>query len=271
MLVVTRAWNSVTSVAFMRRALALAASYARERHAFGRSLASLPLHIDTLALLEAETRAAFLLAFELVESIGRHESGEADPGQRALLRLLTPIVKLLTARQAVACVSEAIEAFGGAGYIEDTGIPLILRDAQVLPIWEGTTNVLSLDALLRGDPLSGLDALHTRVQACRSTVREPKLIEYIQSCVNTVTKAREWLSTQGNSPMAQASARRFAMTVGRSFELALLAEHAQWQLDQLHDRSGLAAAARFAARGTDELYDVDFEESQLLMATPGER
>jgi hypothetical protein len=61
------------------------------------------------------------------------------------------------------------------------------------------------------------------------------------------------------------------MTVGRSFELALLAEHAQWQLDQLHDRSGLAAAARFAARGTDELYDVDFEESQLLMATPGER
>jgi hypothetical protein len=168
-------------------------------------------------------------------------------------------------------VSEAIEAFGGAGYIEDTGIPLILRDAQVLPIWEGTTNVLSLDALLRGDPLSGLDALHARVKACRSTVREPKLIEYIQRSANTVTKACEWLSTQGNSSTAQASARRFAITVGRSFELALLAEHAQWQLDQLQDRSGLAAAARFAARGTDELYDVDLGESQLLMAAPGER
>ena len=63
------------------------------------------------------------------------------------MRLLTPIAKLLTAKQAVAVVSECIEAFGGAGYVEDTGLPALLRDAQVLPIWEGTTNVLALDAL----------------------------------------------------------------------------------------------------------------------------
>src|SRR5689334_5133521 len=65
MLVITRAWNSVTSVAFMRRAVSLASSYARERRAFGKALAELPLHIDTLADLEAQTRAAFLLAFEM--------------------------------------------------------------------------------------------------------------------------------------------------------------------------------------------------------------
>ena len=47
----------------------------------------------------------------------------------------------------VAVLSEIVESFGGAGYVEDTGLPLLLRDAQVLPIWEGTTNVLALDTL----------------------------------------------------------------------------------------------------------------------------
>jgi acyl-CoA dehydrogenase len=142
MLVVTRTWNSVSSVAFMRRAVALAKSYARERSAFGLKLHELPLHVETLAQLEAETRAAFLLTFELVELLGRQEANELSPEQAALLRLLTPIAKLVTAKQAVAVVSEAIEAFGGAGYVEDTGLPVLLRDTQVLPIWEGTTNVL---------------------------------------------------------------------------------------------------------------------------------
>src|SRR2546423_15397630 len=64
-----------------------------------------------------------------------------------LLRLLTPVMKLTTGKQAVMVASEVLEAFGGAGYVEDTGLPQLLRDAQVLPIWEGTTNVLSLDTL----------------------------------------------------------------------------------------------------------------------------
>ncbi|HET9448569.1 MAG TPA: acyl-CoA dehydrogenase family protein, partial [Steroidobacteraceae bacterium] len=166
MLVVTRAWNSVTSVAFMRRALALARSYAEQRRAFGSMLNQLPLHVDTLAGLEAETRGAFLLAFELVELMGRQEAGELSDGQRALMRLLTPIAKLLTAKQAVAVVSECIEAFGGAGYVEDTGLPALLRDTQVLPIWEGTTNVLALDALLRGELTAALPAVHARIAQC---------------------------------------------------------------------------------------------------------
>src|SRR5690606_4490981 len=97
---------------FMRRALMLARSYARQRRAFGATLEDLPLHVDTLAGLEAETQGAFLLAFELVELMGLEEAGEITAEQRALLRLITPIVKLLTARQAVAVVSECIEAFG---------------------------------------------------------------------------------------------------------------------------------------------------------------
>ncbi|HEY8555708.1 MAG TPA: acyl-CoA dehydrogenase family protein, partial [Burkholderiales bacterium] len=102
MLRITRAWNSVTAAAFMRRALALARAYAEEREAFGAKLAQLPLHRETLADLEAETRAATALAFELVALMGREEANEINDGQRALLRLLTPVTKLLTAKQALA-------------------------------------------------------------------------------------------------------------------------------------------------------------------------
>ena len=81
---------------------------------------------------------------------------------------MTPIAKLLTAKQAVAVVSECIEAFGGAGYVEDTGLPALLRDTQVLPIWEGTTNVLALDALLRGSSHSRCPLLRRASEnACR--------------------------------------------------------------------------------------------------------
>ncbi len=164
MLAVTRMWNSVCAVAFMRRGLALARSYAAQREAFGQPLANLPLHADTLAGLEAETWGAFLMTFLLVELNGRKERGEIDAEQGALLRLLTPLTKLVTGKQAVSVVSEVVESFGGAGYCEDTGLPQLLRDAHVLPIWEGTTNVLSLDALLRSDLHSGLAALDgTRV------------------------------------------------------------------------------------------------------------
>ena len=87
---------------------------------------------------------------------------------------MTPLTKLITGKQAVAVVTEVIESFGGAGYVEDTGLPQLLRDAQVLPIWEGTTNVLSLDALLRSDLHAGLAALMARASACLRTVSEPR-------------------------------------------------------------------------------------------------
>ncbi len=142
---ITRTWNSVTAASFMRRGLALARDYAQRRVAFGTALARKPLHVDTLAGLEAEFSGALHFAFFVVELLGRSEAGRASEQQTGLLRVLTPLAKLTTAKQAVAVASEVIEAFGGAGYVEDSGLPLLLRDAQVLPIWEGTTNVLALD------------------------------------------------------------------------------------------------------------------------------
>jgi alkylation response protein AidB-like acyl-CoA dehydrogenase len=143
MLNVTRTWNSVSAVSYMRRGLALARDYARKRVAFGAPLVLKPLHADTLAGLQAEYEAGFHLAFAAVEMLGRDEADGTDEPGRELLRLLTPVAKLTTARQSVQVLSEIVESFGGAGYVEDTGIPMLLRDAQVFSIWEGTTNVLA--------------------------------------------------------------------------------------------------------------------------------
>jgi len=227
MLVLTRAWNSVSAVAFMRRGLMLALSYARLRQAFGKPLAELPLHADTLANLEAETRAAFLLTFALIELIGRDECGEIDAQQQALLRLLTPLAKLTTGKQAVAVLSEVIESFGGAGYLEDTGLPALLRDAQVLSIWEGTTNVLALDALLRSDIAAGVAALRARAQGCAAAMTDSTLSRCAQQALAAIDRAQQWLSATGDTTARQAGARRFALTLGRALALALMAEDAQ--------------------------------------------
>jgi alkylation response protein AidB-like acyl-CoA dehydrogenase len=142
MLNLTRTWNAVCSAASLRRGLALARDYARRRVAFGAPLSEKPLHLETLAALAAEQEAALQLTFHSVALLGREEAGELDEAGLAVLRLLQPVAKLLTARQAVAGASEVLEAFGGAGYVEDTGLPEILRDAQVLSIWEAPPTCL---------------------------------------------------------------------------------------------------------------------------------
>ncbi|HWJ05450.1 MAG TPA: acyl-CoA dehydrogenase family protein [Steroidobacteraceae bacterium] len=265
MLAVTRMWNSVCAIAFMRRGMALARSYARERRAFGQPLERLPLHMDTLAGLEAETWGAFLMTFLLVELNGRHEAGEIDDEQRALLRLMTPLTKLVTGKQAVAVVSEVIESFGGAGYVEDTGLPQLLRDTHVLPIWEGTTNVLSLDALLRSDLHAGLAALMGRASACVRNVAEPRLAAAAQQALGAVERAVLILESGQDPEVLQAGARRLAMTLARSLQLTLLCEHAQWMIDHGGDRRGYAAALRFARHPVDLMTEVDPDVDRLLL------
>ncbi len=111
---ITRAYNACCAAASMRRGVALARDYASKRRAFGKLLAEQPLHQETLADLEVEFEAAFHLVFRVAELIGREEVGEASADEMAVLRLLTPVVKLYTARQAIASASEVLEAFGGA-------------------------------------------------------------------------------------------------------------------------------------------------------------
>jgi hypothetical protein len=252
MLNITRTWNAVCAVSFMRRAMALGRDYANRRVVFNRPLAEQPLHLATLARQQAEFEGAFALTFEAVRLLGLAENGRLDSAERSLLRLLIPVAKLTTGRQCVALVSELIESFGGAGYVEDTGLPLLLRDAQVLPIWEGTTNVLSLDVQRvlgrHGEALEQLLA-RARTQAAAAWA------EHLAPAVDALDRALERmaryleLSAEWEQESCESAARGLAMTLGRIASLGLLIEAGQHALDHGGDPRPARAAVRYARNG----------------------
>ena len=261
MLNVTRSWNAICAVASMARALHLARDYARRRQAFGRSLAEQPLHAQTLAGMQAEFEAAFALGFEVAHLLGRAEQQAATPQEAALLRLLTPLAKLWTGKLAIRICSEALECFGGAGYIEDTGLPQLLRDAQVYAIWEGTTNVLSLDALraLAGNAPAALRACIGHWLADSDDMHAASAVQH------TLDAAMRWLDTHGGQrEQLEAGARGLALTLARCAAAALLAQQAAWAKRQRGDLRPGAALRRFISHGLDRLDTLDAADTALL-------
>ncbi|MEM7053090.1 MAG: acyl-CoA dehydrogenase family protein [Pseudomonadota bacterium] len=178
MLNITRSWNAITACTLMRRGLALATDYAHRRKAFGHTLIDLPLHRRTLTDLHADWAAASAATLDMIALLGQVEQRD-EPDQARLLRLLTPVIKLGSARDAIAILSEVLESFGGAGYIEDTGLPQLLRDAQVLSIWEGTTNILALD-LLRAMDRVGLESWLATQRQALDEIRDEALIAIVE-------------------------------------------------------------------------------------------
>ena len=261
MLNVTRTWNAICAIASMARAISLARDYATRRQVFGRPLIEQPLHAQTLADMQAEFEGAFALAFELAQLLGRVEHGVAAPHEAALLRLLTPLAKLWTGKLAVKICSEALECFGGAGYIEDTGLPQLLRDAQVYAIWEGTTNVLSLDSLraLAGDTFA---ALHTASTAWLNGNDDMHAASAIRQ---TLDAAARWLDQHAAMRDAlEAGARGLAITLARCASAALLARQASWS-SRHGDQRPAAALQRFVGHGLNQLVTPDAGNTALLL------
>jgi len=261
MLNVTRTWNAICAIASMARAIGLARDYATRRQAFGRPLIEQPLHAQTLAGMQAEFEGAFALAFEVAHLLGRVEHGVAAPHEVALLRLLTPLAKLWTGKLAVKLCSEALECFGGAGYIEDTGLPQLLRDAQVYAIWEGTTNVLSLDSLraLAGDTFAALRTASAAWLAGNDDMHAASAIR------QTLDAAARWLDQHAATrDTLEAGARGLAITLARCAAAALLARQATWSNSQGDPRPA-AALQRFVGHGLDRLISPDTRNTALLL------
>ncbi|HET7586674.1 MAG TPA: acyl-CoA dehydrogenase family protein [Gammaproteobacteria bacterium] len=222
---ITRLYNAAAAVSFMRRGIALAHDYAGKRHAFGKLLREQPLHAETLADLDAGHAGAFHLVFEMARLLGRDECGAASDAEKGLLRLMTPVVKLYTAKQAIAVASEVLECFGGQGYIEDTGLPALLRNCQVLSIWEGTTNVLALDVLraLKRPELLQYLIEDSRRRLNKTAPIGDDLRGQLQQRVGAMAARGEALAAM-TAEEQQAGARRFAYGLGQGYAAVLLAE-----------------------------------------------
>jgi alkylation response protein AidB-like acyl-CoA dehydrogenase len=172
---ITRIYNTISAVSYMRRAYSLSKAYISQREAFGQKIENHLLHKRTLREMEIAYQSNTMLGLFLAKLLGKEDCNTANENDKSLLRLLTPVAKLYTAKNAIKYASEHIETFGGVGYLEDSGIPVMLRDAQVLSIWEGTTNVLSLDMLRAIEKENGLVAFAKFADELLANISIPEL------------------------------------------------------------------------------------------------
>jgi alkylation response protein AidB-like acyl-CoA dehydrogenase len=250
MLNITRIHNSLGASGALARGLAWARAYAREREVFGRPLHELPAHRATLTDLTVDYAASLALVLRCCELAGRQEHGEEDSTEAAVLRCLTPVTKLTTGRWSIAGVTEAMEAVGGVGYCEDSTIPALVRNTHVIPIWEGTTNVLSLDVLRAAQKSNALMALldDTR-RLVVDLVDDPRSGETARAVLAAVDElAKRSADSADDEEGAQAGARSLAMGTGSTYACALLCRQGHWAAEQSHGVTA-AIAARLAARG----------------------
>src|SRR6476646_6030518 len=162
----SRLSNGVKSTALMRRAYHDAMTVARNRVVFGQRIIDLPLARRQLMRILLPTEQALSMSFLTADALDRAEAGSQDAA--ALLRILTPTLKFRATRDARKVCGDALEMRGGIGYIEEFATARLLRDAHLGSIWEGTGNIVAIDALKRAVGRHGADAalaadLHARL------------------------------------------------------------------------------------------------------------
>ncbi|MEU7550952.1 acyl-CoA dehydrogenase family protein [Streptomyces sp. NPDC044571] len=162
MVAATRLDCVVGAAAQMRQALTQAVHHAEHRSAFGARLIEQPLMRNVLADLALESEAATTLALRLAAAYDAVQDSGAQE-ERAFLRIAVPTAKYWVTKRCTPMVAEALECLGGNGYVEDSGLPRLLRESPLNSIWEGSGNVQALDVLR---------ALQREPQALNAFLRE---------------------------------------------------------------------------------------------------
>jgi putative acyl-CoA dehydrogenase len=195
------------SAALMRKALAEAAWHTSHRAAFGRTLADQPAMVNVLADLAVESEAATRIGLRLALASDRPH----DAHEQALRRIGSALAKFWVCKRTPFMVAEALECFGGNGYVEESGMPLLFRESPLNSIWEGSGNVNALDVLraLSREPES-LDAWITEVGAVRGADRR------LDAAVEDV------LTELATLEDAETRARRIASRMAVCLQAALL-------------------------------------------------
>ncbi|MFH9569182.1 acyl-CoA dehydrogenase family protein [Streptomyces sp. NPDC017230] len=170
MVAATRLDCVLGSAGLMRQAVAQAVHHCTYREAFGAKLVDQPLMRNVLADLAIESEAATTLALRLAAAYDAAHDGEGggDERERALLRIAVPAAKYWVTKRCAPLAVEAAECLGGNGYVEESGMPRLVRESPLNSIWEGAGNVQALDVLraLGREPLA-MDAYLTEVGLAR--------------------------------------------------------------------------------------------------------
>ena len=211
MVAATRLDCVLGSTSLLRRALNEATWHAAHRSAFGSLLADKPLMQNVLADLAIETEAATAVAMRLAAAV----DGVADPHEAALRRIALPLAKFWVCKRTPFMVAEALECLGGNGYVEESVMPLLYREAPLNSVWEGSGNVNALDVLraLSREP-EVLEAWITEVGLARGA--DPRLDRAVD----------ETLALLGDAATLESSARRLAGRMAACLQGSLLVRFA---------------------------------------------
>ncbi|MBB6096877.1 alkylation response protein AidB-like acyl-CoA dehydrogenase [Deinobacterium chartae] len=238
----SRVHNAVGSVGVQRRALTEALGWARERVAFGRTLRHYPMVQAQLAGLRVRFEASALLAFESALAL---DEVRTDPSRRTWLRLVTALAKYHTAEDAVRAARESLELIGGNGYTSDWPIARVLRDAQVLTVWEGPANIQALELLRLLTPrYGGAAAYEQRVREILEGV--PATLEPLRAALGARLagdRAAFEITTRSDADGAR-YARRLLHRLSASLGFALMVEAAA-QAQLRGDARPVYTAARY--------------------------
>jgi acyl-CoA dehydrogenase len=242
MLNLERLSNAAGACGIIGRALLESKVHAADRDAFGTTIDEFPLMREDLVDMAVDHEAATAFTFEAARLFAEREAaeraGEAADREYRLMRLLIPIAKLRTARMAIDTASYAMEIQGGNGYVEEFVTNRLLRDAQVLPIWEGTENILSLDVLRALDREQAHEPFVEAVDEMLSAVTHPALadeVDVVEAEFQDLTTAMATLAGEDRE-YAELSAKRLSHYIFDVFTAALLLEQAQAGLAGEHDR-----------------------------------
>jgi putative acyl-CoA dehydrogenase len=200
----------IGSASLMRQAVAQATHHAAHRSAFGRLLSEQPLMVNVLADIAVESEATTVLMMRLAGAFDRI----ADPQEAAFRRIALAVAKYWTCKRAIAVVAEALECHGGNGYVEESIMPRLYREAPLNSIWEGSGNVNALDVLraMAREPES-INAFVHEVEEARGL--DPRLDD-------SVDVLKRQLADIGD---AEASARRIVELMAVILEASLLVRH----------------------------------------------
>ena len=208
----TRLDAALSSAALMRQAVAQALHHAAHRSAFQKRLIDQPLMRNVLADLALEAEAATVVVMRLARAF---DAAASDPAAASFARLATAVTKFWVCQRAPATVAEALECLGGNGYVEESILPRLYREAPVNSIWEGSGNVLCLDVLrtLLRDP-AALDAMLAELDRARGA--DLRLDAWLVRLKNGLREQAE----------TRAQARRLVEHLALALQAALLVQHA---------------------------------------------
>jgi putative acyl-CoA dehydrogenase len=205
----------------LRRGTLEAIHHARHRSAFGARLVDQPAMRNVLADLAIESEAATVTALRVARSYD-------EPAEGAFRRFATAVCKYWVSKRAAAHAAEALECLGGNGFVEDSGMPLLYRDAPLNSIWEGSGNVAALDVLrvIIKEP-EGLPAFLAECELAAGA--EPRLDAHLAAVRERVTAI--FAGGEGDSPeerlyAGQFSARRVVEDLAVALQASLLVRHA---------------------------------------------